>query len=147
VDIAYLSALSALAGSTIGGLMSSLSSWLSQRAQLRSQLFLYDKRRRQDLYREFVREATESYIEALTCDVPNLSRTIALYALISRMRIMSSLEVIEEAEKITRAIVDTYSLENKTFSDLRVMIDERSLDPLRDFSQSCRQELRGPAIP
>jgi hypothetical protein len=147
IDPAYLSALAALAGSAVGGLTSFLSSWFSQGAQLRAQLFLHDKGRRQELYRQFVEEASGSYIEALTHDTPDLSKTIALYALISRMRILSSPKIVEEAERVARLIEDSYSEKNKTSNDLRVMIDEHTLDPLRDFSESCRQELRGPALP
>ena len=146
VDTAYLSALAALAGSAVGGLTSVLSSWLGQGAQFRAQLFLHDKGRRQELYREFVEQASGTYIEALTHDTPDLSKTIALYALISRMRILSSPEIVEEAEKVARLIEDSYPQSNKTFDDLRAMIDERALDPLRDFSERCRRELQGPAI-
>jgi hypothetical protein len=35
MDIAYLSTLSALAGSVVGGLTSGVATWLSQRAQAR----------------------------------------------------------------------------------------------------------------
>src|SRR5580704_15763688 len=60
---ATLSALAALSGSAVGGLTSFLSSWIGQSAQLRSQVFLNDKSRRQELYREFVDEASKSYID------------------------------------------------------------------------------------
>jgi hypothetical protein len=144
VDAAYLSATAALAGSAVGGLTSFISSWFGQGAQLRAQLFLHDKGRRQELYREFVDEASRSYIDALTRDTPDLSKTIALYALISRMRVLSSPKVIEEADKVARLIVDSYPEKNKTFSDLRVMMKQHALDPLRGFSEACREELRGP---
>jgi hypothetical protein len=67
----------------------------------------------------------------------------ALYALISRMRILSSPDVISEAEKVARLIVDRYPERNKTFSDVRAMVDKHALDPLRAFSEACREELRG----
>ena len=51
MNVAALSALAALAGSAIGGLTSFLGSWLSQSAQLKAQLFLSDKSRRQKLSR------------------------------------------------------------------------------------------------
>ena len=89
MDTAYLSALAALAGTAVGGLTSFFSSWLGQSAQLKAQVFLQEKGRRQELYRDFVDEASRLYIDALTNDQPDLSKTIALYALISRMRILS----------------------------------------------------------
>jgi hypothetical protein len=138
---AYLSALAALSGSAVGGLTSFLSSWLSQSGQIKSQLFLNDKGRRQELYREFVDEASRSYIDSLTCDTPDLTRLVPLYALISRMRVLSSSKVIEEAENVGQLIVRSYPEPNKTFADLRAMISEHAFDPLRTFSESCREEL------
>jgi hypothetical protein len=104
---------------------------------------VHDKGRRQELYREFVDEASRLWIDALTNDQPELSKTIALLALVNRMRIVSSPKVVEEADKVARLIVDFYPKPNKTFSELRAMVDEGSLDLLRDFSESCREELEG----
>jgi len=142
VDTAYLSALAALAGTAVGGLTSFFGSWLGQSAQFKAQLFLQEKGRRQELYRDFVEEASKVYIDALTNDQPDLSKTIVLYALLSRMRILSSPKVVEEADKVVRLIVDFYPKPNKTFSELRAMMDDNSLDLLRDFSESCREELQ-----
>jgi hypothetical protein len=138
---ASLSALAALSGSAVGGLTSFLSSWLGQSGQIKSQLFLNDKGRRQELYREFVDEASRSYIDSLTRDTPDLTRLVPLYALISRVRVLSSQKVIEEAEKVGQLIVRSYPEPNKTFADLRAMISEHAFDPLRSFSESCREEL------
>jgi hypothetical protein len=148
MDTAYLSALAALAGTAVGGLTSFFGSWLGQSAQAKTQLFLQDKGRRQELYRDFIDAASQLFIHALTNDQPDLPKAIAFYALINRMRIISSPKVIEEAEKVARKIGDTYPKPNKTFSEtfseLRDMAREHSLDPLRCFSESCREELEGP---
>ena len=143
MDTAYLSAIAALAGSAVGGLTSFLSSWIGLRAQLKSQLLVQDKIRRQELYRDFIEQATRSYSEALTTNSPDLSKLVAIYGLISRMRILSSPSVIEEADKIARLIAATYPEPNRTFSDLRKMVDEHAPDPLRPFSECCRAELGG----
>ena len=140
---ASLSALAALSGSAVGGLTSFLSSWLGQSAQLRSQVFLNDKSRRQELYREFVDEASKSYIDSITTNTPDLTRLVALYALISRMRSLSSPKVIVEAEKVAQLVVRSYPEPNKTFADLRPMIIANAIDPLRSFAESCREELEG----
>jgi hypothetical protein len=64
---------------------------------------------------------------------------VALYALIGRMKILSSDEVIEAAEKVGRLILETYLSPNRTFVDLPDLLHE--VDPLRDFSEACRREL------
>lgn len=142
MNVATLSALAALAGSAIGGLTSFLSSWVSQSAQLKAQLFLRDKSRRQKLYRTFVEEASRMYIDALTHDAPDLSKTVTLYALISRMRVISSPRVVAEADKVARLIVDSYPEPNKTFAELRQMMNVNAFDPLRGFAESCREEMQ-----
>jgi len=143
VDAGYLSAVAALAGSAVGGLTSFCASWLGQSTQLKAQMLLLDKGRRQEVYRDYVSEASKSYIDALTSDKPDLSKVFTLYALISRMRMLSSPNVIEEAERVARLIVDSYPEPNKTFNDVRVMVDRHTLDPLRGFSEACREEFRG----
>ena len=140
---ASLSALAALSGSAVGGLTSFLSSWLGQSAQLRSQVFLNDKSRRQELYREFVEEASKGYIDSITTNTPDLTRLVGLYTLISRMRSLSSPKIIVEAEKVAQLIVRSYPEPNKTFADLRPMIIANAIDPLRSFAESCREELEG----
>jgi hypothetical protein len=37
--------------------------------------------------------------------------------------------------------VRSYPEPNKTFADLRAMVNEHAFDPLRSFSESCREEL------
>jgi hypothetical protein len=55
------------------------------------------------------------------------------------MKILSSDEVIEAAEKVGRLILETYLSPNRTFVDLPDLL--REVDPLRDFSEACRREL------
>src|SRR6201981_1175461 len=93
------------------------------------------------MYREFVDEASKSYIDSITSHTPDLTRLGALYALISRMRSLSSPGVIDEAEKVAQLIVRSYAEPNMTFADLRPMITAKAIDPLRSFSESCREEL------
>src|SRR5882757_2805865 len=55
-----ISALAALAGAAIGGLTSILASWWAQHAQAKAQWLMQDKQRRQELYKEFIEEASKS---------------------------------------------------------------------------------------
>jgi hypothetical protein len=56
------------------------------------------------------------------------------------MRVLSSSEVVESADRIVRTIVETYLAPNKTFPELRDMLNSGSIDLLRDFSEACRAE-------
>ena len=61
---AYLSAFAALAGSLIGGLTTILSTWLTQHAQSRAQHVAQDLSTRQELYKNFIEEASRLYADA-----------------------------------------------------------------------------------
>jgi hypothetical protein len=39
-------------------------------------------------------------------------------------------------------IVDTYFAPNKTFPELRVLMNSDAIDPVRAFSEECRAELQ-----
>ena len=140
MDAPVISALAALTGAGIGGLTSVLTSWLNQHTQARAQWLAQDRSRRQELYKEFIKEASKSYFDALQNDKPDLPALVGLYAAISSMRILSSPKVVESADQIARKIVDTYLAPNKIFPELREMVNSGSLDPLRDFSDACRAE-------
>jgi hypothetical protein len=137
----YLPAIAALAGSAIGGLTSFLGTWLGLISQLKGERLLKDKERRGDLYRDFVNDASTLYQDSLTSQKPDLAKVVGLYALISRMRIISSLEISEEAKKIAQMIFECYSLPNKDLGDIRIMVIHDQFDPIRRFSELCRIEL------
>ena len=142
MDSAYLPALAALAGSATGGLTSLASAWLTLRRQGRTTRLSRDRARRQKLYRLFIDEASKLYADSLVHDEAEVSALVRAYALISRMRVQSSSAVVEKAEAVIRMIVDTYFTPNKTFPELRKLMNSHAIDPLRAFSEECRAELQ-----
>src|SRR6266478_5411293 len=90
MDVAYLSALSAIAGSVVGGLTAGITTWLSQRAQARAGQLAREMSRRDDLYKDFIVAASKAYGDALLSNEPQIPELVALAALISRMRVLSS---------------------------------------------------------
>ena len=142
MDAAYASALAALAGSMIGGFTSLAASWLTQHSQFRAQQLTHDIGRREELYRDFIQEASRLYAEAFTTNQGEASKLVNLYALVSLMRILSSPPVVEHADHVVRVIIDTYIAPNRTFGDLHEILDNQALNPLREFSNACRDELR-----
>jgi hypothetical protein len=142
MNAAYVSAFAALAGSVIGGLTTFAAAWVTQRQQANVQWFLQEKTRRQELYQQFIEEASQLYVDALIHDQPAIPALVSLYASINKMRVVSNRDIAERADKFVRVIVDTYDLPNKTLPELRAMVESGALDPLRDFSEACREELR-----
>jgi hypothetical protein len=62
--------------------------------------------------------------------------------MISQMRVVSSARVVEDADKVARLIMGTYVAPNKTFGDFESTIESHMVDPLRRFSEACREELQ-----
>jgi hypothetical protein len=141
MDSAYLPAVAALAGSAIGGLTSFASAWLTQQRQNRANSLSRDKSRRRKVYKQFITEASKLYADALVHDDLQISTLVNAYALINRMRVLSSPPVLQKAEAIVRMIIETYFAPNKTSLELRKLLDSHAIDPLRDFSEECRAEL------
>ena len=61
MDPAYISAISALAGSVIGGLTTGFTTLVSQRSQARAGMVAHDLARREDLVRDFIIAASKTY--------------------------------------------------------------------------------------
>jgi len=143
MDIAYISALSALAGSAVGGFTSTVTTWISQRAQARSAQLGHEITRRQDLYRDFITAASRTYGDALVSSEPQLADLVALYSMISRMRVLSESPTVACADKIMRTIIDTYFSPNHSVRELTEMIKiGAGIDPLKEFSEAARDEVR-----
>ena len=67
---------------------------------------------------------------------------VGLYAMGSRMRIMSSPQVVLAADAVIRLIINTSFEPGKTLVDLRPILESGHIDPLKDFSEACRKDLR-----
>ena len=140
MDTSIISAVAALIGAAIGGLTSVLASWLAQRTHVRAEWLAQETIRRQELYKEFIEDAARCYADALQHEKPEIPAWIELYAKIGRMRVVSSSRVIVSAELVGQKIIDTYMEPNKTFLEVREMIDTKAIDILSGFGRACREE-------
>jgi uncharacterized Rossmann fold enzyme len=141
MDSATISALAALGGAALGGVTSFATTWLSQQSQARAQQLTHKIGRREELYKAFIEEASKTYADALIHELSDATKLVALYAMVSRMRVMSSKATIAAADEAVRMIIKAYGAPNKTLTDLRDLADRGQLDFLRAFSESIRQEL------
>lgn len=142
MDIAYLSASAALAGSVVGGMTTALTTWLSQRVQARAGQRAHDLLRRQELLTDFIMSASKVYGDALVSSEPPMQEVIALYALVSRMRVLCTPRTVACADKVILTTIETFFAPNKTMRELHdVMRDGSGIDPLREFSEAARDEL------
>ncbi len=142
MNTAYLTALSALVGSVVGGLTAGVTTWMSLRSAARAGHLAMELTRRQDLFRDFIVAASKAYGNALMTDEPQIQEFVALYAMISRMRILCSPAIVGCAERIMHLTIDANLAPNKTLQELREMLKSESIiDPLKEFSELARDEL------
>jgi hypothetical protein len=142
VDPAILSATSGLVGSLIGALSSLAGTWLNQRGQLRAQLHAQDSAKREALYINFIGEASRHLAEAVTRQTEDPAVIVGLYSSVERMRLVSSCQVIHAAEELVREVVKAYESPALTFEQLREKRRAGVRDPLKNFGEACRMELR-----
>ena len=140
MEVSVITALATLLGAATGGLTSVLATRLTQRTQARTQWLVQDVLRRQDLYKEFIEEAAKCYVHALQHEEPDVAALVALYAKIGRMRVLSSAKVVKIADHIARKIIDTYFEPDKSFLEVREMVNSGSIDLIQEFSVACRAE-------
>ena len=140
MDASIMTAVAGLTGAAIGGFTSVLASWLTQHAQAKAQRLEQDQLRRQDIYKEFIKDAAKLYIDALQSDEADVSALMGLYAEVSRMRVLSSASVVHRADEVLKKITNVYLEPNKAFPELSEMANSGLIDPLRNFSEACRAE-------
>lgn len=136
----YVPALAAFGGSAFGAVSSLASGWVTQRRRMRERQHARSFSLREGLYRSFVEEASRLYADALVRDESEIAELVRLYALVGRMRIVSSNDVVSAAERTGRLIIETYLAPSRTFAELAASLEE-DIDPLRDFGEACRREL------
>jgi len=142
MDSSLISAGAALGGAAIVGAMSFLGAWTAKKKEVRAQWLVQDRLRRQDLYKEFIQVASKCFVDAVQHEKPDVASLVAMYEKMSRMRVISSPQVLADAEEVLRRIIDALSEPAVTLTNdkVREMFETGSADVLRSFSESCRSE-------
>ena len=135
-----ITALAAICGSLVGASGSSISTWIAQRHLDRRDLLARKVFHREELYSDFFRESARVLIDALEHNLGDLKNLIPAYALLSRIRLSSSPQVLKVAEEVVRDIIRTYAQPNLTPEEIQSRATNGE-DPLRRFSNICRAEL------
>ena len=99
MDAGLFSAGAALVVAAIGGSMSFLGSWIVKHKEVHAQWVGQDRLRRQDLYKEFIKEASKCYADALQQQMPDVPSLVVPCGKISRIRAISLPTVIQHASR------------------------------------------------
>ena len=93
--------------------------------------------------RDFIIAASKTYGDAIVNSEPKMPEIVDLYSLVSRMRVLNMPKSVVCADNVMRSILDTYFAPNRTIADIREIVKNGGgVDPLKDFSEAAREELR-----
>ena len=141
MDAAFESAVFGLLGAVIGGLTSFSTTWLTQQAQLREKRREAEQAKRQELFNDFIMEASRLYGDALTHEKDDVGNLVQLYALVGKMRLWASRPVVMAAEEAMQAIIAAYLQPNLTLQEISVLAHSGKMNFLLAFGEACRADL------
>ena len=142
MDTAIISALSAVLGSLVGGSATIATAWVTQKTQSRRELVGAEIRKRELLYTEFIAECSRLAIDAFGHTLERPETVLPSYALLNRIRLTSSDAVLAAAEQTIKNIAEQYFAPNMSVEEMRDLVRSDREDPLRVFSETCREELK-----
>jgi hypothetical protein len=142
MEPAIISASAAILGSAVGGAATILTAWLTQRTQGQRLAIENEVRKRESLYVEFISEGSRLLVGGLDHRAENLENFYGLYAILNRIRLVASAEVLAAADRAATRIIEPYFSPNLSPAELRQVALTRPDDPLKEFSETCRIEIR-----
>ena len=142
MDTNFISAMSGVLGSLVGGSATVATAWITQKTLTRRELNVRDMRQREKLYADFIAECAKLLLDAFTHTLEDPEKLLALYALTNRIRLTASQPVLAEAERLLTHITDQYFSRNLTLQEMRQLAHSAGADPLKGFGEACRVELK-----
>ena len=142
MDTNFITAMSGVLGSLVGGSATVATAWITQKTLTRRELNVRDMRQRERLYSDFIGECAKLLIDAFTHTLEDPEKLLPLYALTNRVRLTASQLVVAEAERLLARITDQYFSRNLTVEEMRQLAHSKDADPLKTFGEACRMELK-----
>ncbi len=147
MEAPLITAMAGVFGSLVGAGASIGTTWLSKRTEIVRTTAERKMRERESLYNEFLTEASRVAVHALTHSFEGPDQIVALYGILSRIRLIGSDAVVREGERCCVQILEMYGKPSMTADELRSILvaanELAEFDPLKAFSTACREELRG----
>ena len=139
-----VTAMAAALGSLLGAAASIATTWITRRSETIRAHSEWKLRVRESLYNEFITEASRLAVDAVAHCLERPDQIMALYGILSRIRLISGEEVVRQGEACCRRIIELYGRPNLTTDQIRAAVeahDVDEIDPLKEFSTVCRNEL------
>jgi hypothetical protein len=137
----YVSALAALAGSVVGGFTSFATTYFSQRTQSRLNRLAREVAKREALYGKFIDEASKVLADAIRNEFDDPTALVPLGAIMNRMRLFASPDVLAAAERVFATAMEISFAEHRALRDYSQDMLRSRMEPLITFGETCRREL------
>ena len=141
MDSNLITALAGVLGSVTGASAAIVTTWISQKSQTIRERAKSETRKRETLYGEFITEASQQLANAFDHSLDKPETLVKLYAILGRIRLVSSDTVLAAAEECCDRVIDLYAKPNRTMAELVTTVRSSELEALKHFSDACRVEL------
>jgi hypothetical protein len=142
VDVNLITALAGVLGSVTGASAAIATTWISQKSQTVRERAKWETRKRETLYGDFITEGSQRLADAFDHSLDKPETLVKLYAILGRIRLVSSDAVLAAAEECCDRIVDSYAKPNRTIAEIFTTLHSGEYEVFKDFSDACRVELR-----
>ena len=115
--------------------------WITQRAHQRRELWRERLKKNEKLYGEFIEQYARLLVDAVQHQLDRPETMLPAYALINRIRLCASNEILDAAEALLGRLSDQYFAPNLSVDQVRELARSPESDPLRLFGEACRREL------
>ena len=142
VDGPVIVAFAALGGSLVGACSSVAATFLGQRLQARWARLRAELEEQERLYGIFVEEAVRLFVDSIQRSAIDPAKIMRLYSKVARIRLTSSDRVLRAAEEVGKRLLEAYERPPGDPAEVlaRYANGEENLDPLREFTEACREE-------
>jgi len=140
MDSSIIAAISAILGTTVGGLSTFATTLLNQRYAMRRDVLAKDVANREKLYSEFLDEAGNLYLDSVNRTLLDTTQhaMMRMYSLVGRIRMISSEAVLTSASKVADDIVESYKRPPTTFQEMQQSWE--ASNPWYESTNACRAE-------
>ena len=121
-----ITALAGVLGSLSGASAAIATTWISQKSQTIRDRAKSETRKCETLYGEFITEASQQLANAFDHSLDKPETLVKLYAILGRIRLVSSDPVLTAAEERCDRIVTSYAEPNRKIEELSTTIPVRS---------------------
>jgi hypothetical protein len=142
MDANLITALAGVLGAVSGASAAIATTWITQKNQTIRERAKAETRKRETLYGEFITEASQRLADAFDHTLDKPETLVKLYAILGRIRLVSSDAVLTAAQECCDRVVGLYAEPNRTMSEIFTTLRSGELEALERFSDACRVELR-----